>query len=55
VLANGKVVLENWTADAPAEKSGDFETKAAGDVELTVEHFVTAPSAGFQFLIEPLN
>jgi hypothetical protein len=55
VLAGGKAVLENWTTDAPTEKFADFETKAAGEVEMTVEHFVMAPTPGFQFLIEPLD
>jgi hypothetical protein len=55
VLADGKPVLENWTADAPTEKFGDFETKSAGEVELTVEHFVVTPIPGFQFLIEPVE
>ena len=55
VLADGKIVFENWTNDAPTEKSADFATKAAGEMEITVEHFVTAPIPGFQFLIEPLD
>ncbi|WP_162145215.1 hypothetical protein [Chthoniobacter flavus] len=48
-------MLENWTADAPTEKFAAFETKTAGEVELTVEHFVVTPIPGFQFLIEPVE
>jgi WD40 repeat protein/serine/threonine protein kinase len=55
VLIDGKAALENWTADAPTEKSGDFETTAAGDVEITVEHFVDTAVPGFVFLIAPAD
>lgn len=53
VMIDGKVALENWTADAPTEKSGDFETTTSGEVEITVEHFVVNPVPGFLFLIAP--
>lgn len=55
VLADGKTVLENWTSDAPTEKFATFETTIAGDVTITVEHFVVTPIPGFQFLIEPVD
>jgi hypothetical protein len=55
IMADGKTVLENWTADAPTEKFADFETKVAGEVEIGVEHFVVTPIPGFQFLIEPFE
>ncbi|MEI9894672.1 MAG: hypothetical protein WDN28_12485 [Chthoniobacter sp.] len=53
ILADGKSILENWTNDAPTEKFANFETPAAGEVAITVEHFVITPTPGFQFLIEP--
>ncbi|HEY2572623.1 MAG TPA: hypothetical protein VGH65_01095, partial [Verrucomicrobiaceae bacterium] len=55
VMANERIVLENWTAGAPKEKFADFETSTAGEVEIKVEHFVVEPTAGFQFLIEPVT
>jgi hypothetical protein len=55
IMADGKAVLENWTADAPPEKFADFETTVAGEVEIAVEHFVVTPIPSFQFLIEPLD
>ncbi len=53
VLVDGRVVLENWTADAPTEKSADYAQASSGNVEITVEQFVLAASAGFQFLLTP--
>ena len=55
VLIDGTPALENWTTDAPTEKSGDFETTTAGEVEITVEHFVVTPVPGFLFLIAPAD
>jgi hypothetical protein len=55
VIADGKAVLDVWTADAPTEKFGDFETKSTKEVQLTVEHFVATPTSTFQFIIEPLE
>ncbi|MDR3404000.1 MAG: protein kinase [Chthoniobacter sp.] len=55
ILADGKSLLENWTNDAPTEKFASFETPSTAEVEITVEHFVTAPTPGFQFLIEPVD
>jgi hypothetical protein len=54
-IFDGKAELENWTADAPTEKSGEFETTSAGEVEITVEHFVVNPIPGFLFLIAPAD
>ncbi|MEP6668449.1 MAG: protein kinase [Chthoniobacter sp.] len=55
ILADGKTLLENWTNDAPTEKIANFETPGGSEVEIGVEHFVIAPTPGFQFLIEPLE
>jgi WD40 repeat protein/serine/threonine protein kinase len=55
VMIDGKTALENWTSDAPTEKTGEFETKVAGEVEITVEHFVVTPTPGFLFLISPAD
>jgi len=54
ILADGKIVLENWTADAPLDKFATFETTATADVEMTVEHCVLNPSPDFNFVIEPV-
>lgn len=55
VMIDGKVILENWTANAPVEKVADYEQAAAGDVEVVVEHFVIEGTNGFQFLLEPVS
>jgi WD40 repeat protein len=55
VLVNGQPVIDNWTADAPPEKTADFEQTTAGTVEITVEHFVREGTDGFQFQMEPVG
>ncbi|HEY3898589.1 MAG TPA: protein kinase [Chthoniobacter sp.] len=53
ILANDKVILENWTADAPVEKLASLEVPTTADVEVTVEHFVLEPTSNFDLTIEP--
>jgi WD40 repeat protein/serine/threonine protein kinase len=54
ILADDKVILENWTADAPIEKFAPLETTATSDVDITVEHFVFDPTPNFHLTIEPV-
>jgi WD40 repeat protein/serine/threonine protein kinase len=55
VLLNDKAIIDQWTADAPAEKTADYDQATTGPVELTVEHFVLNGADDFQFLIEPVS
>jgi WD40 repeat protein/serine/threonine protein kinase len=54
LLAGDKVILDNWTADAPIEKFATYQTFATRDVDLTIEHFVLEPTPDFAFVIEPV-
>ena len=54
ILADDKIILENWTANAPVEKLATLEIPATSDVDITVEHFVLTPSSNFDLTIEPV-
>jgi hypothetical protein len=54
ILANDKVILENWTGDASVEKIATLEVPTTSEIEVTVEHFVLAPTTNFDLTIEPV-
>jgi WD40 repeat protein len=54
ILADDKVILENWTADAPIEKFALLETTGSKEVDITIEHFVLDPTANFHLTVEPV-
>ena len=55
VLLNGQAIIENWAADAPPEKTAEYEQTTTGPVDFSVEHFVIKGIDDFQFLIEPVG
>ncbi len=53
VQVNGRPVIENWTWHGPTRDEGFFEHPAAGEVEVTVEHFEIDGYAVLQLDVEP--
>lgn len=55
VTVNGQPVIENWTWHGPTRDEGYFEQPAAGEVEITVEHFEIDGYAVLRLEIEPAD
>lgn len=53
VAVNGRAVIENWTWHGPTRDEGIFEHPAAGEVEVTVEHFEIDGYAVLRLEVEP--
>jgi len=53
VTVNGRPVIENWTWHGPTRDEGLYEQPAAGEVEITVEHFEIDGYAVLRLEIEP--